>query len=259
MSRKSYLMLSVAAVGRIGRHECLGVAIPHRASISDQAAANLRPKAPSTSVARLKSRHLLRDQRRKGSRQIIIGQMYVQFIDPMVSKLAAHHGARIRLYGVVLSRERRAGTKAGRTTRCAMESRPTSSISRDADDQASTTVVSMRQSMSFNNGDIPGAWPCSRGEALSRPFGLPRGHHWLGRLVRPFRTAAYGNFDHDATAATWSAMARRATRNAPRQPAHCNQLGRLPMEPEAPWAVDQAIKSRTGNGAPAGIGNHNPG
>ena len=26
------------------------------------------------------------------------------------------------------------------------------------------------------------------------------------------------------------------------------------MEPEAPWAVDQAIKSRTGNGAPAGLG-----
>jgi hypothetical protein len=26
------------------------------------------------------------------------------------------------------------------------------------------------------------------------------------------------------------------------------------MEPEAPWAVDQAIKSRIGNGAPAGLG-----
>ena len=26
------------------------------------------------------------------------------------------------------------------------------------------------------------------------------------------------------------------------------------MEPEAPWAVDQAIASRTGNGAPAGLG-----
>jgi hypothetical protein len=38
------------------------------------------------------------------------------------------------------------------------------------------------------------------------------------------------------------------------QPAHCNQLGRIAMEPEAPWAVDQAIKSRTGNGAPAGSG-----
>ena len=39
------------------------------------------------------------------------------------------------------------------------------------------------------------------------------------------------------------------------EPAHCNQLGRIPMEPEAPWAVDQAIASRTGDGAPAGIGN----
>ena len=38
------------------------------------------------------------------------------------------------------------------------------------------------------------------------------------------------------------------------QPAHCNQLGRIAMEPEAPYAVDQAIKSRTGNGAPAGLG-----
>jgi hypothetical protein len=38
------------------------------------------------------------------------------------------------------------------------------------------------------------------------------------------------------------------------EPAHCSQLGRIPMEPEAPWAVDQAIASRTGNGAPSGLG-----
>jgi hypothetical protein len=38
------------------------------------------------------------------------------------------------------------------------------------------------------------------------------------------------------------------------EPAHCQQLGHIPMEPEAPWAVDQAIASRTGNGAPAGLG-----
>ena len=38
------------------------------------------------------------------------------------------------------------------------------------------------------------------------------------------------------------------------EPAHCSQLGRIPMEPEAPWAVDQAIAARTGNGAPAGLG-----
>ncbi len=30
------------------------------------------------------------------------------------------------------------------------------------------------------------------------------------------------------------------------------------MEPEAPWAVDPAIKSRTGNGAPAGVGTITP-
>ena len=30
------------------------------------------------------------------------------------------------------------------------------------------------------------------------------------------------------------------------------------MEPEAPWAVDQAIKSRSGNGAPAGLGTVTP-
>jgi len=42
------------------------------------------------------------------------------------------------------------------------------------------------------------------------------------------------------------------------EPAHCKQLGRLPMEPEAPWAVDQAIKSRAGNGAPAGLGTVKP-
>src|SRR5262249_7632135 len=39
---------------------------------------------------------------------------------------------------------------------------------------------------------------------------------------------------------------------------HCTRLGRIPMEPEAPWAVDQAIASRTGNGAPAGLGTVKP-
>jgi hypothetical protein len=42
------------------------------------------------------------------------------------------------------------------------------------------------------------------------------------------------------------------------EPAHCNQLGRIAMEPEAPWAVDQAIASRTGNGAPQGLGTVKP-
>lgn len=42
------------------------------------------------------------------------------------------------------------------------------------------------------------------------------------------------------------------------EPAHCNQLGRIPMEPENPEAVDQAIASRTGNGAPAGLGTVTP-
>ena len=42
------------------------------------------------------------------------------------------------------------------------------------------------------------------------------------------------------------------------QPAHCKQLGRLAMEPEDPRAVDQAIASRTGNGAPAGLGTVTP-
>ena len=42
------------------------------------------------------------------------------------------------------------------------------------------------------------------------------------------------------------------------EPAHCTFLGRIPMEPEAPWAVDQAIASRTGAGAPAGLGTVKP-
>jgi len=42
------------------------------------------------------------------------------------------------------------------------------------------------------------------------------------------------------------------------EPARCTFLGRIPMEPEAPWAVDQAIASRTGNGAPAGLGTVTP-
>ena len=45
----------------------------------------------------------------------------------------------------------------------------------------------------------------------------------------------------------------------PAKTASCNpKLNRIAMEPEAPWAVDQAIKSRTGNGAPAGLGTITP-
>jgi hypothetical protein len=36
------------------------------------------------------------------------------------------------------------------------------------------------------------------------------------------------------------------------EPGHCTQLGRIPMEPEAPWAVDQAIKARIGAGVGLG-------
>jgi len=42
------------------------------------------------------------------------------------------------------------------------------------------------------------------------------------------------------------------------QPARCTFLGRIPMEPEASWAVDQAIASRTGIAAPAGLGTVKP-
>jgi hypothetical protein len=42
------------------------------------------------------------------------------------------------------------------------------------------------------------------------------------------------------------------------EPAHCAQLGRIPMEPEAPWAVDQDVASRQGKGAPAGLGTVRP-
>jgi hypothetical protein len=42
------------------------------------------------------------------------------------------------------------------------------------------------------------------------------------------------------------------------QPAHCNQLGRIEMEPESPWAVDQDVASRQGKGAPAGLGTVKP-
>ena len=37
-------------------------------------------------------------------------------------------------------------------------------------------------------------------------------------------------------------------------PAHCTYKGRLPMEGDSPWAIDTAIKSRTGAGAPSGVG-----
>jgi len=74
--------------------------------------------------------------------------------------------------------------------------------------------------------------------------------NWFGHIVGP-----------DTNDVTTGQMIRHGAPGDPlcaTEPAHCSQLGRIPMEPEAPWAVDQAIKSRTGNGAPAGLGTITP-
>jgi hypothetical protein len=75
--------------------------------------------------------------------------------------------------------------------------------------------------------------------------------NWFGHIIN----------GPDTNDVTLGLMVRHGAAGDPlcaTQPAHCSQLGRLPMEPEAPWAVDQAIKSRTGNGAPAGLGTVTP-
>ena len=71
--------------------------------------------------------------------QIIIGSMYVQFQIPMKAKtwpLIMVHGSG---YNGSCVQGTAAEAKAGRTTRCAMASRPMSSISRGARGPASTS------------------------------------------------------------------------------------------------------------------------
>jgi hypothetical protein len=195
----------------------------------------------------------------QGQRQFLIGQMYVQFKVPMVSK----SWPLIMVHGSGYSGSCVEGTAGGNESWAEYTVRngiPTYVVDQSGRGRSGFDHSPIHEAVyKIKNGDIPGALALLPGGGTIPEFGF--GHEgttgwaaWFGHFV----PGPSGNFDHNVTA---SDMIRHGAPGDPlcaTEPAHCNQLGRLPMEPEAPWAVDQAIKSRTGNGAPAGLGTITP-
>jgi hypothetical protein len=177
--------------------------------------------------------------------QIIIGGMYVEFQIPMKSKawpLIMVHGS-----GYTGSCVRgTAGGSEGWADYTVRHGIPTYVV-----DQSG------RARSGFDKSVI------HEGEALidTDPAAAKALIPTLGGSTSTAWTSWFGHIVPDATDITNGQMIRHGDVGDPlcaTEPAHCMQLGRLPMEPEAPWAVDQAIKSRTGDGAPAGLGTVTP-
>jgi len=196
-----------------------------------------------------------------GNRQIIIGQMYVQFATPMVSKawpLIMVHGSGYSGSAV----EGTAGGNEGWSDYTVRNGVPTYVVDQPGRGRSGFDHTPIHEAVDrLNNNDIPGALALLPGGGTLNPFGFAHEGTvgwaaWFGHFV----PSAGDRFDEDVTL---SDMVRHGDAAYPdpecaAEPAHCTFLGRLPMEPEAPWAVDQAIKSRTGDGAPAGIGTVTP-
>ena len=182
--------------------------------------------------------------------QIIIGSMFVQFQIPMKSKtwpLIMVHGSG---YNGSCVQGTAGGTEgwADYTVRAGI---PTYVV-----DQSGRARSGFDKSVIHEGESLIATDPLAA--AVSDPD-LRRLHQqawnsWFGHIV-PSRYRHHHRPDgRSATASPRSGPAVRTT-----EPAHCKQLGRIPMEPEAPWAVDQAVASRTVVGAPAGTGNRRSG
>jgi hypothetical protein len=191
----------------------------------------------------------------QGQRQIIIGQMYVQFMTPMVSKswpVIMVHGSGYTGSAV----EGTAGGNEGWKQYTVRQGVPTYVVDQPGRGRSGFDHTPIHEAVyKIQNGDIAGGLALLPGGGTQPQFGFSHEgtvgwNAWFGHFV----PSLGGNFDQDVT---MSDMIRHGGAGDPQcvaAPSHCTFLGRLPMEPEAPWAVDQAIKSRMGNGAPAGIG-----
>ncbi|MGH8503152.1 MAG: hypothetical protein ACREVE_11905 [Gammaproteobacteria bacterium] len=182
--------------------------------------------------------------------QLMIGQMYVEFQTPQVSKawpIIHVHGS-----GFTGSCVRgTAGGNEGWSDYTLRHGYPTFVVDQAGRGRSGFdhTVIHEAEYLAVN-GDVAGA------ADLLPPFGGMWGSEFFGRF--------YGHIvppeaNNDPTLGQMIRFGEPGDPWCPEKPAHCNgPIGRIPMEPEAPWAVDQAIKSRTGNGAPAGLGTVTP-
>jgi hypothetical protein len=194
--------------------------------------------------------------------QIIIGAMYVQFQIPMKSKswpLIMVHGSR---YTGSCFQGTAGGTEgwADYTVRNGI---PTyvvdqsgrarsgfdQSVIHEGESLIVTDPTAAANLIPTLGGSTTTAWTSWFGHIVPA-VPAPLGDITIGQMVRQGAPALQSN---GQPAPGQDPLCVNPPADPPR-PAHCQQLGRIPMEPEAKWVVDQSIASRTGSGAPAGLG-----
>ena len=265
-TRKSYLMASVAAVGALATTAM--VTLPANDAEAWQSPTKHRYLTKPLQLcdrgtfyvggAPKLSRYGGGPQANQSVIQKIIGSMYVQFATPMVAKswpLIIVHGSGYTGSCV----EGTAGGTEGWADYTVRNGVPTYVVDqagrgRSGFDQTvihegealiDTDTTAAKNLILTLGGSTSTAWTSWFGHIV--PEGAtPPSDIVTGTMVRHGAPA----LQSDGT----PAPAQDPLCTTGGQPAHCKQLGRIPMEPEAPWAVDQAIKSRIGNGAPAGLG-----
>jgi hypothetical protein len=185
------------------------------------------------------------------NRQVIIGQMFVQFQTPMVSKswpLIMVHGSGYTGSCV----QGTAGGTEGWADYTVRHGIPTYVVDQSGRGRSGSDQTPLNEAINLlNQGDTAGALALLP-DSVSGKWGTDAWPRWFGAMVP-------GAPDWDPTTSKMIPYGRPGDPDCPGKPAHCDgPLNRIAMEPEAPWAVDQAIKSRTGNGAPAGLGTITP-
>jgi hypothetical protein len=184
------------------------------------------------------------------NRQIIIGQMFVQFQTPMKSTswpLIMVHGSG---YTGTCVQGTAGGTEgwSDYTVRHGIPTYVVDQSGRGRSGFDNTPINEARNLLA--QGNIPGALQLL--PFVSGKWGTDAWARWFGQMVP-------GAPNWDPTTSKMIPYGDPGDPLCPAKPANCNRkLNRIAMEPEAPWAVDQAIKSRTGNGAPAGLGTITP-
>lgn len=195
----------------------------------------------------------------QGQRQIIINQMYVQFQTPMKSK----SWPVIMVHGSGYSGSAVEGTAAGNegwNDYLVRNDVPSYVVDQPGRGRSGFDHTPIHEAVyKLNQNDVAGALALLPGGTVLPAFGFSHEGTagfaaWFGHYLPP----PSGNFDHDVTL---SKMIRHGESGDPlcaTEPAHCTYKGRLPMPGDSPWAVDTAIQSRTGAGAPAGVGTVTP-
>lgn len=197
----------------------------------------------------------------QGQREIIINQMYVQFQTPMKSK----SWPVIMVHGSGYSGSAVEGTAAGNegwNDYLVRKNIPSYVVDQPGRGRSGFDHTPIHEAVyKLQNGDIPGALALLPGGGTQPAFGFSHEGTagfatWFGHFLPP--AASGDRFDESVTSSRMIRHGEPGDPTCTTEPAHCTYKGRLPMEGDSPWAIDKAIKARTGAGAPSGIGTVTP-